>query len=73
MSVPGFSKSVSSSQTFLWAATVFKAFFGLASIAAVLSSAFRGSSSWVLFVPAADALLVGVFGGGRSFVPLDVV
>ena len=73
MSVSGFSESESSSQTFLWAAAVFKAFFGLASIAAVLSSAFPGSTSWVLFVQAADAVFVGIFGGGGNFVPLDVV
>ena len=46
---------------------------GRASIAVVLSSAIPGSSSWVLFVPAAPALLVGMFGGGGSFMPLDVV
>ena len=73
MSVSGFSESDSSSQTFLWVAAVLRAFLGRASIAAVLSSAFPGSSSWVLFVPAADALLVGIFGGGGNFVPLDVV
>ena len=73
MSVSGFSQSDSSFQTFLWVAAVLRAFFGRASIAAELSSAFSGSSSWVLLVPAADACLVAIFRGGGSSVPLLVV
>ena len=73
MSVSGFSESDSFSQTILWAAAVFMAFFGLSSIAAVLSSAFQGSSSEVLFVPAADAFLVGILGRGGNLEPFDVV
>ena len=73
MSVSGFSESDSSSQTFLWVAAVRKAFLGRSSFTALLSSAVPGSSSLVLFVPTADALLVGILGGGGSLVPLFVV
>ena len=73
MLVSKFSVSESSSHIFFWAAAVLRAFFGLASISAVLTSEVPGSLSWVLFVPAADAFLVSIFGGGGSLVPLDVV
>ena len=73
MLVSGFSESESSFQTFLWAAAVLWAFLGRASTAAVLPPAFPGSSSWVLLLLTADALLVGIVGEGGSFVALDVV
>ena len=73
MWVSGFSKADSSFQTFLWVAVVVIAFLGLASMAEVLSSAFPGSSSWVLFVLAANARFVGIFRGEGSLVPYDVV
>ena len=72
MSVSGFSESDYSSQSVLWVAAVLRAFLGIASIAAELFSACPDSSSWVLFVPVADTLLVGFFGDGGSLVPFDV-
>ena len=72
MPVSGLSMSDISSLTFLWVAAVLMTFFGLASIVAELFFAFPGSLFWVLFVPAADAWLVGIFEGGGSLVPLVV-
>ena len=65
---------VSTSQTFLWVAAVRAFLMGLCT-AAVFSTSFSGSgcSSAVRFVPMADALPAGSFGGGASFVPFCVV